>query len=485
MSEHMSANSNENSQKHLIQTLMPASATSARHWSLRRTLLAILLTLTVSVWGASAVIVYLDADLESQELFDQSLAETAHLLLALAGHEVEERMAMEASSMVESNHESHSQYLLFQIWDGDKRLRYKNIGAPDLPFAPDGSAGFGYATVNGQHWRIYTTWNAEHRLQIQVAEPSAHRKEISGRFAYKLLFFALLIIPLLAGAIWWAVNRVFRALQASANQVAQRTPNDLQLVSLEGAPSEVHPLLQAINRLFERVSSTLEHEQRFTADAAHELRTPLAAIKTNLQVIQRARNDGERAEAIDGLGVSVDRATRLVEQLMTLARLDPQTNKEQAQNQQQLPLDMATLVSGQLPFWRMQADKLQLNFSADLQPAICALYQDSFLILLRNLLDNAFRYTPAGGAVSVSCQIDAGQACLSIADSGTGIAPEMRARVFDRFVRLADASKPGSGLGLSIVKRIVETHHASMHLSEGLNGAGLRVEIRFPLLAPT
>ncbi|MFZ6747342.1 ATP-binding protein [Undibacterium sp. Ren11W] len=454
-------------------------------WSLRRTLLAILLTLTISVWGVSAVIVYLDADQESQELFDQSLSETAHLLLALAGHEVEERMAIDGSStLVESSHETHIQYLLFQIWDAEKRLRYKNRGAPDQPFATDNSTGFGYATVNGQRWRIYTTWNAEHRLQIQVGEPSAHRKEISGRFAFKLLFFALLIIPLLAGAIWWAVNRVFQVLQVSANQVAQRTPNDLQLVSLAGVPAEVRPLLQAINRLFERVSNTLEHEQRFTADAAHELRTPLAAIKTNLQVIQRARNEGERAEAIEGLGASVDRATRLVEQLMTLARLDPQTNKEQAQNQQWQSLDMAQLLTAQLPIWRLQAEKSQLIFSVDLQAAICALNQDSFLILLRNLLDNAFRYTPAGGEVRLSCRIEEGLACLTIADSGVGIAPAMRERVFDRFVRLAAASKPGSGLGLSIVKRIVEAHQASIVFSEGLNGAGLTVEIRFPTSLP-
>lgn len=455
-----------------------AVAAAPKGWSLRRSLLAILLTVTISVWGVSAYIVYLDADQESHELFDQSLAETAHLLLALAGHEVEELMAMDAPSLVETNHEAHSQYLLFQIWDTEKRLRYKNKGAPDLPFAANGKSGYGYATVNGQQWRIYTTWNDARRLQIQVAEPGAHRKEISGRFALKLLFFALLIIPFLAAAIWLAVNRVFLALQRSANQVALRTPNDLQLVSLEGAPAELHPLLQAINRLFERVSSTLEHEQRFTADAAHELRTPLAAIKTNLQVIQRARNEAERAEAISGLGVSVDRATRLVEQLMTLARLDPQTNKEQGQ--QLLALDMATVLAAQMPSWRAQAEKLQLSFSADLQPALCGLHQDSFLILLRNLLDNAFRYTPAGGAVSIACQMEGGQACLRITDSGPGIPPAMRERVFDRFVRLAGADKPGSGLGLSIVKRIVDTHHASMSLGEGIDGQGLSVEIRFP-----
>lgn len=451
---------------------------SASAWSLRRTLLAILLILTITVWVFSAVVVYLDADQESHELFDQSLSETAHLLLTLADHEIEERMTTLPSTLEEPKNHAHGQYLLFQILDGNNRLLYKNMGAPDTPFAAKDATGFGWTTINGQQWRTYAAWNTGRRLQIQVGEPSSHRKEISGRFAYKLILFAMLIIPLMAGVIWWAVNRVFRTLQESADQVSQRTPNNLQKVSLQGAPSEVHPLLHAINRLFERVRRTLEYEQRFTADAAHELRTPLAAIKTYVQVIQRARNDEERGEAIAGLGASIDRSTRLVEQLMTLARLDPQY--EQRHDMEQL--DLSAVLSAQLPSLRAQAGKLQLQFDADLEPATCFVDQDSFLILIRNLMDNAFRYTPRNGSVQLSCRLLQGEVRLTIADSGEGIPAEMRERVFDRFFRLSDASKPGSGLGLSIVKRIVETHRASIILTDGLNGGGLSVEIRLPAM---
>ncbi|CAN5888672.1 N/A [soil metagenome] len=473
-------------------------------WSLRKTLLGILLTLTISVWGASAVIVYLDADQESQELFDQSLAETGRLLLTLAEHEVEESTVFAPAGLgattlsgddkktapePESDSEKGepSQYLLFQIWDSESHLIYKNTGAPDVPFANKNASGLGWVTINGLQWRTYATWDKEHRLQIQVGEPSSHRKDISGRFAYKLLLFAMLVLPLMVGGIWWAVNRVFKTLQKSADEVSRRTPNNLQKVSLDGAPIEVHPLLHAINRLFERVSRTLEHEQRFTADAAHELRTPLAAIKTNLQVIQRARNDAERTEAIGGLGTSVDRATRLVEQLMTLARLDPQYD----QSQSLVVLDLATLLTTQLPSLRVQAEKLQLHFDVDLQAATCLLHPDSCLILFRNVIDNAFRYTPPNGHVQLSCRTQGKDVCLTIADSGVGIPAEMRERVFDRFVRLSDANKPGSGLGLSIVKRIVETHFAKITLMDGLandlvndlNRTGLTVEIRFVAVA--
>ncbi|MDE2427832.1 MAG: sensor histidine kinase N-terminal domain-containing protein [Burkholderiales bacterium] len=445
-------------------------------WSLRRTLLAILLTLTISVWGFSAVVVYFDADQESQELFDQSLAETAHLLLTLADHEVEERMAMSASTLAESNNDSHNQYLLFQIWDNNHHLLYKNTGAPDLPFSADGQTGFGWHTLDGRQWRTYTSWNTSQHLQIQVGEPISHRKQISGRFAIKLLALALIIVPLLAGAIWWAVNRVFQSLQGFAEAVAQRTPNDLRQLNAAGAPSEVLPLLQAINRLFGRVSQTLEHEQRFTADAAHELRTPLAAIKTNLQVIQRARNPQERDEAVSGLATSVDRATRLVEQLMTLARLEPQHQKVQ----QMVMQDVSAVLRTQLPYWEAQADKLGLHFETQLDAASCLIQPESLLILFRNIMDNAFRYTPAGGRIVLSCRTEQGRVLLRVCDSGSGIPPAMRARVFERFVRLSDASKPGSGLGLSIVQRIAQVHGATLSLADGLDGQGLCVQLLFP-----
>lgn len=446
-------------------------------WSLRRTLLAVLLVLTVSVWGFSAIVVYFEADQESQELFDQSLAETAQLLLALADHEIEERIAMGGGHESAPIKNAHGEYLLFQMWDNTGRLLYKNQGAPDSPFVAAGASGFGETAIDGKQWRTYAAWNADRRLQIQVGEPGSHRNQISARFAWKLLLFVLVVIPLMALGIWWIINRAFRTLQVSTDEVARHTPTDLHDVSLAGAPSEVQPLLQAINRLIGRMRSTLEHEQRFTADAAHELRTPLAAIKTNLQVIQRARNDAERDEFIGALGVSVDRATRLVGQLMALSRLDPQYDNQHVP----VRLDLAELLAAQLPDWVGQAGRLQLHLSAQLEPARCLIHQDSFLILLRNLLDNALRYTPPGGAIRLACGVVDGAACLTVADSGPGIPADMRERVFDRFVRLADAGKPGSGLGLSIVKRIAEAHRARWVLTDGLHGSGLTVEVRFPI----
>lgn len=446
-----------------------------KNWSIRRSLLSILLAITVSIWGFSGVVVYIEADQESKELFDQSLAETGHLLLTLADHQMEMHFASSYKTLTESNVEKHSQYLLLQIWDSQQRLLYKNNAAPMSPLADPKQSGFSWTQINGDKWRTYTIWNATQRLQIQIAEPISHRKDISGRFAYKLLLFTLLILPLMAGVIWWTINRLFSALQHSADQVSTRTPSDLGKVDLSNAPIELHSLLGALNHLFERVSHAMEQEQRFTANASHELRTPLAAIKANLQVIQRARNDQERQEAAAGLLISVDRSTRLVEQLMTLSRLDPQALRDH-----NLKLaDLQGFLTAQRSELTQIAERHQLKFITDLAPANCLFNPDSLAILVRNLIDNAVRYTPAGGTITLRCGYHENKAFLIVNDTGPGIPAEMHEKVFERFFRLPNASASGSGLGLSIVKSIVLSHDADIQLSQGDNRQGLMVTIYF------
>ena len=173
----------------------------ARRWSLRRTLLALLLGLTLLLWGVSALIVYLDAEQESAELFDQSLSETAHLLLSLADHEVQEHAAGTPLVMATQENRNHQQYLLFQIWSSDQRILYKNAGAPETGFAAPGASGYSWVARDGQQWRVYAGWNSSRRLQIQLAEPATHRKVISARFAWKFFGFALLAVFLLTLAV--------------------------------------------------------------------------------------------------------------------------------------------------------------------------------------------------------------------------------------------------------------------------------------------
>lgn len=446
-----------------------------RRWSLRRTLLSVLLGLTITLWASSAAIVYVEAGQESHELFDQSLAETANLLLSLVGNEVREHGYIKLPMQ---GHPNPERYLLFQVLDEDGKVLYRNAGAPDATLSSSLPDGFSWGEIGGQRWRLYSLWDNARSLQLVVAEPTTHREDISSRFFYKILAFGTLLVVLAAAVIWWSVNRVFRVLQGSADEVARRTPNDLLDVNLDGIPSEAFPLIQSINRLFARVRRTMEYEQRFTADAAHELRTPLAAIKTNLQVLQRARSVAERDEFIAALGVSVDRASRLVDQLLTLARLDPQGETGPAL----APGDLADLLREGQAGWHAAGAQLGLAVQVDIASAPCALEMDSVRMLIRNLVDNALRYTPAPGTVRIACGREDGRGFLRVGDSGPGIPPAMQERVFERFVRLAGSHQPGSGLGLSIVRRIADRHEARIGLGPGLEGRGLTVMVDFPAM---
>ncbi|XLZ69460.1 ATP-binding protein [Massilia sp. SR12] len=446
-------------------------------WSLKRTLLASLLGLTLTLWASSAAIVYVEAQQESDELFDQSLTETAHLLLSLVENEVREHGLGQPIVLSMKGHPNSHRYLLFQVRDAKHRVLYKNDGAGEVALAPDAPDGLSWTLIDGKRWRLFTLWDERHELALVVAEPTSHREDISSRFFYKIVIFGSLLAVLATAAIWWSVSRVVRALQVSADEVAARTPNDLAEVSLSGVPSEVHPLLLSVNRLFGRVRHTIEHQQRFTADAAHELRTPLAAIKTNLQVLQRARSSAERDEFISGLGASVERATRLVDQLLMLEKMDPQSGTVTTPDQG----DLAELLREQAAHWQASCAQKDLRLQLDLAGAPCALHADSMRMLLRNLVENAIRYTPAGGRIVVSCGREEGRSFLRVADSGPGIPPEMRERVFERFFRLSGATLPGSGLGLSIVARVAELHRAQVLLGPGLDGAGLAVTVLLPV----
>lgn len=446
-----------------------------RPWSLRRRLVALLLALTALMWGTSAAVIYWQANKESDELFDQSLSETAHLLLALAERGIASGTASESAPLVESAQGEHSTYLFFQIWNSRGGLVYRSLGAPAKPFMAASAGGFGWTTLQGHRWRSYSAWNEARTLQIQVGEPIHHRKEISGGFAYRLGLFALVTIPLTGLLIWWIVHAAFAPLRRSAGEVAARAPNDLREVGSEGAPIEVAPLLLALNGLLARVRHTLLHEQRFTADAAHELRTPLAAIKTNLQVLRRARNPDEGREAVEGLSASVERSSHLIDQLLTLARFDP----ERVAVQPFLQVDLGELVNGQVREHAAFALARGVVLRAEPRPVIVTGHAASMVVLLRNLVDNALRYTQAGGTVVVASTVGAAGPELIVSDSGPGIEEAERQRIFDRFFSLPGNASKGSGLGLSIVRRIAEVHGANIELRPGLEGRGITFAVCF------
>jgi len=449
-----------------------------RAWSLRRRLLGLVLVATVAMWLASAAIIYHDAENASQDLFDQSLAETAHLLLSLAEHEGREAGSAGVNPLIDTADGQHSAFLFFQIWNRDGKLVYRAKGAPATPFVAGGNSGYGWIDGADGRWRTYAAWNGAKTLQVQVGEPTTHRREISAAFGNRIAPFALLSLPAILALLWWLIHRAIAPIGVSTEAVAARTPGDLRDVDSAGAPEELQPLYQELNRLLGQVRNTLERERRFTADAAHELRTPLAAIRTHVQVIGRARDPAQQREAVADALAGVDRSSHLVDQLLTLARLehdDPGTTAT-------AKTDLAAIAQAQCAEQAGTARARNIELNVDCRPATMLGDPVALGILLRNLIDNALRYTPSGGRVEVEVHPDDGGVRLRVSDDGRGIPQEQRERVFDRFFRIAGNINPGSGLGLSIVRRIVERHGARITVLDGVDGHGTCFSVFFPLV---
>lgn len=456
-------------------------SSSTGRWSLRTRLIMLLLVATSGLWVLASYSVYRETEIESQELFDDSLKETAYLLLAVVQHEMAEHGIGYTAQMIDSTGVPDTHYLRFQIWSRDGRLIYRSKEAPERPMARPDSLGYAWATGGAEALRTYVAWNADRQLQIQIGEPLSHRREIIQRTLWRLALFAALFLPLTAFLIWWIIARSFEPIRWSSEAVAERTGQHLDDVGLDNVPREIVPLIRAINQLLGRIRATLEHERRFTADAAHELRTPLAAIRAHAQVLQGARNTDEASEAARDIIAGVDRSRRLVDQLLALARLD-EARLDKAQALPKEPVDLAALVRQQVHEHRAFAERQQITLIAEPRPAVVQGHADHLNVLLRNLIDNALRYTPAGGVVRVGCGIAADGEYLSVRDSGVGIPKSERRRIFERFYRinrLGGDRSYGSGLGLSIVQRLVEQYGARISIGDGLNGAGVGFAVHF------
>lgn len=442
-------------------------------WSLRTRLILLLLIATAGLWALASWSVYREAETESQELFDDSLRETAYLLLTVIEHEMAEHGVNYATQMIDSADIPGTHYLRFQIWDRDNHLIYRSQDASPQPLVRTDAAGYAWAAGGAETLRTYVAWNAERTLQIQIGEPLSHRRAITQRTLWRLAAFAALFLPLSLFFIWWIIARSFAPIQWTSAAVARRTARHLDAVELTNVPREIAPLIVALNRLLERIRETLDHERRFTADAAHELRTPLAAIRAHAQVLQGARNTKEAGEAAQDIIAGVDRSRRLVDQLLALARLDSASAAPLE------TVDLAELVREQVTEQHDFARRQQITLSTRLQPAVVQGRADHLHILLRNLLDNALRYTPAGGEVEVSCGITGNEAYLAVRDNGVGIPADERQRIFERFYRIAGSQSFGSGLGLSIVQHLVDRHAANINIEQGLQGMGSGFVVRF------
>ena len=411
--------------------------------SLRARLLAWLLAGVVLVGAAGGWVVYRNALAEADEFFDYHLRETA---LILRDEPVEYLLAPRLPPT------DASYDFVVQVWSLDGVRVY--LSHPHAVLPQITTLGFSTVPSSEGPWRVYGV-QAATRV-IQVGQLLRVRRQRAAGLAVQTLRPFLLLLPVLALLIWFAVGLALEPLQRLTGQVKARRVDALDALPAERLPDEVQPLVLALNDLLGRLRSALERERAFMADAAHELRTPLTALYLQLGMLARASGEAERESAMSTLSAGVQRAIHLVEQMLALARELIEAHRHPR-----------------------AAGHIDLGVAAA-QPATIAADPEALRTLLRNLVDNAVRYTPAGGRVDVTVDSTAGEARLTVSDDGPGIPPEERQRVFDRFYRRAGTAPSGSGLGLAIVKAIADTHGATVSLAEGPAGKGLAVSVTFP-----
>ncbi|MBE0473758.1 ATP-binding protein [Rhodoferax sp.] len=447
--------------------------------SLQARLLALLLLLVTLVWLGAAGFIWVDASDELDELLDGHLAQSAALLIVQqGGHGDASGVASgrgEAGGPVENAPSLHkyAPRVAFQVFhEGQLTMRSANAGT-----TPMAKKARGFSTVqfgDRSDWRVFAAQGSEGDIQVFVGEQIDSRDSILWAVLEGVLTPLLYALPLLALVGWLAVRNGLAPLRQLSRALAQRQPQALEPVLLPDLPTEVEPVVHALNALFERIQAMVDAERRFTADAAHELRTPIAAIRTQAQVALGAGSDNaQRDHALRYTLAGCDRASHLVEQLLTLSRL------ESSRNGAPVGLVDVTAVAQRVaadlaPTALARAQELALD-----APAKAYIDADEMLtsVLLRNLLDNALRYSPDGARVALSVMADGKQVMLRVQDSGPGLTEAEMARLGERFYRVLGTDKTGSGLGWSIVRRIAAVYQARVCVSRSEQLGGLCVTV--------
>jgi len=447
-----------------------------RQHSLQVRLIGLMLAAVLLFGLVAGIQSYRNALHEADELFDAQLAQLGQTLLAVAIHADDD----ETASTGQVAHK-YQRALAFQVWsterDRPRLLLHSGKSAVALPGTlPE--EGFSHGEWQGERWRYYRQSDPKRELEVIVGQSDLARNDLAREVAWHNLQPFLFGIPLLAIAALIAIRLGLQPLRRLAHELRQRSPERLDPVRLEDSPTEIAPVIEALDRLFTRVAGTLENERRFTSDAAHELRTPLAALRAQVQAAMLTENPAERLESLRKALQGTDRMSHLVGQLLTLARLDELS----ASTHLEL-VDLAVITRECCA--ELGPEAIARNIELELigeDTSLISGSPDLLRVLVRNLLDNAIRYTPEGGRIVVAITTLKNSAHqLEVCDSGPGVPDEQLAQLGQRFSRFSPTLAEGVGLGLSIVLRIAEIHHARISFSRATTAGGLRVSADFLL----
>ena len=383
------------------------------------------------------------------------------------------QIALSLADQVPSRREATDGQLDFviQIWSSNGEQLYLSSAGTDLPEV----AQLGFATVSapGGDWRVFSAQLGGE--VIQVGQPVRIRQERAFAAAVRTIAPVILILPLLTIAVWWLVGRALAPFGTIARSLGSRTPATLEPIVEDGVPEEALPLVRSLNDLLARLATALAAQRAFVADAAHELRTPLAALELQAQLVARASDPQERSEAVSALRGGLDRAAHLVAQLLTLARAEPDAPVTGE------PVHLDELVAQTIADHALVAEARRVDLGAQGTAADAVVHGDGagLRALLGNLVENAIRHAREGGRVDVAAGVSGGRPYLEVVDDGPGIPDAERTHVFDRFYRRRSGPEPGTGLGLAIVKAVAERHGATVSLGD-TPGGGLTVRVEFP-----
>jgi two-component system sensor histidine kinase QseC len=462
--------------------------------SIRFQLLLRLLIVSVILVGGTAWLGYEDVRQETRELFDAQLARSARLILSLAQAQYgdsgfskfQEYLDENGLSVMYIDFEEHNDELqspaghiyetklAFQIWDNEGNLLVKSYNAPLEPLT-EKINDFNNIIIDDYDWRTFSLLSTNKQYRCITAERIDVRNDLIRKISNDLFYMFIILIPALFIVMYISIYQGLKPLQSLAMQINRRSGDNLDLIANNHEYTEIGTIKSALNQLLRRLKETLAREKRITSDAAHELRTPLAAIRLHTELAKNAKNRMEQNESLDQVILGVDRTTHLVEQLLTLARLEPEllANDFTHVNLATLIIEESTLLS---PL--AMNKNLDIAFNNDHIETITG-NEPSLRLLIRNLLSNAILYTPPGGNITISLVQHNQQTELTFEDSGPGISKEDRKRVMERFCRIENHQEPGCGIGLSIVDRVVQIHRGKLDLRQADNGQGLKVVIRF------
>lgn len=436
--------------------------------SLRLRLTLTLVALFAAGGAVTAAIGYRDAHAQIDRILDAHLVQAASLLVAQASHELREVSEEDLKDLA-----PYHQQIAFQIWGPDGDLILRTRQAPRLGFAQLG-AGLHEVRSDGRLWRVYVAWDEARETMAQVAEDHAERVVLARRIAFATVLPMLIALPLLGLGAAWLVARGLKPLADVSTELERRGPRALEPLPPQGLPAEVQPLVNRLNDLLERVRRSLEQERSFASNAAHELRNPLAALRAQAEVARDSRDAQGARTALDAVILACDRLTRLVEQLLALARVEELGTPSTPIRLDSLARDVAAVLA---PRAIAGGGDLALESPGPVQ---CAGNASLLEAVLRNLIDNALRHGGAGASVRVSVEQDDGGCTLTVEDDGHGVAADRIGQLGNRFERADATPDSGSGLGLAIVERIARWHGGTLAFAPGANGRGLKVSLRLP-----